>query len=368
MSDEVRWKRLMNELGWETPPARMVEALTHPSYANERGRKGLCPDNQRLEFLGDAVLSLCVSEFLMRTYPNRNEGDLSRMRATLVCADSLAAFAHKIKLGEAIRLGRGAHVEGEQKLTNILADAVEALLGSAYLDGGLLRAHKLAEQIVQTGMTRVEDLAERDAKSALQEQVQRQGQPPPAYVVVAEAGPDHNRWFEVAVTVEGQEIGRGSGKSKKLAAQAAARVALHDLHGSEPRGGSLHTTHSAPGESLWLVVNGAAAPGDEGGGLPGVVEGAMAEPWVASATSSGGRRFCISQAGGNPARHAAIKISVPCLGSRLTPRPSRYPPAATMHDWISPLVHRRSANCTPFAMLSCPSAPSTSARASMAQP
>jgi len=205
----------------------LEEALTHPSFANEQ-RAGQRADNQRLEFLGDAVLGLLVGELLMLRSPAAKEGELSLMRSQLVNTEALAAWARSVDLGPALRLGRGADVAGERDRDNVLADAVEALVGAVYLDQGLTAAQKLAEAIVAAPLSRLEKepVVGRDPKSELQERVQAQGGTSPRYRVVATEGPDHRRAFVVAVEIAGEIAGEGRGRSKKLAEQAAARAAI----------------------------------------------------------------------------------------------------------------------------------------------
>lgn len=200
-------------------------ALTHPSYANEQGRPGE-GDNQRLEFLGDAVLSFCTSEVLYARFPNADEGTLTRTRAQLVNAEALAAFAKSVALPDGLLLGRGAVAAGLRDSTNVVADAVEALIAAAYLDVGLPAARRVCERIVDFGLARQLKAGARDPKSELQEQVQALGHPPPTYRVVQSGGPAHARWFEVEVLLAGAGIGQGRGRSKRLAEQEAARVAL----------------------------------------------------------------------------------------------------------------------------------------------
>ena len=219
---------LMKVLGWESPPARVGEALTHPSFSNEQRRRGsaAAADYQRLEFLGDAVLGLCVSELLMVENPEADEGALSRMRSSLVKADALAAFARTAGVGEALRLGRGADAAGDRHQTNVLADAVEALVAAAYLEGGLEQARELVRKVVSEGLGRASDLGVLDPKSELQERVQSTGRKAPTYRVGVIGGPEHERWFEVEVVVGDDVLAAGRGKSKKIAEREAARAAL----------------------------------------------------------------------------------------------------------------------------------------------
>lgn len=201
---------------------RFDEALTHPSFANE----STAPDNQRLEFLGDAVLGLCVSELLTAAHPDADEGALTRMRSALVNAEALAGWARARALGECIALGRGARAGSERERTNVLADAVEAIVASVYLSRGLEGARKLVEDVVREPLKEAERLANRDPKSLLQELVQGRALPAPVYRVRASRGPQHDPVFEVEVLVDGAPVGVGEGRSKRLAERAAALAAL----------------------------------------------------------------------------------------------------------------------------------------------
>lgn len=198
------------------------EALTHPSFANESS----APDNQRLEFLGDAVLGLCVSELLVQSRPDADEGTLTRMRSALVNAEALAGWARLEGIGEAIALGKGARSGTEREQTNVLADAVEALVASVYATHGLEGAKKLVEHVVREPMREIERLGSRDPKSLLQENVQARGLPAPTYRVKGVRGPQHDPTFEVEVLVGADVFGTGEGRSKRVAERAAARAAL----------------------------------------------------------------------------------------------------------------------------------------------
>ncbi len=217
----------------------LEEALTHSSFANEL-RYGTGCDNQRLEFLGDAVLGLCVSELLMDRFESVDEGELTMMRAALVNAAALAAFAYEIDLAAALRLGRGAEAAGERQRANVQADALEALVGAVFLDHGLERARALCGAIVADKLATLvaQGGIDRDPKSRLQERLQACGRPAPCYRVVATEGPDHDRRFTVEADVESAEgswrvLGSGRGRSKKLAEQAAARAGLAALDEGE---------------------------------------------------------------------------------------------------------------------------------------
>lgn len=225
MSDPVLRARaaLLERLGLERAPSRFDEALTHASFANERrGTR----DNERLEFLGDGVLDLCVSEVLLEQMPDADEGALSRAYHALVSAEALAAWARDVELGEALRMGKGASAAGDRDRTNVLADAVEALVAAAYLDGGLDAARRVSRAVTGDALVRV--LAEPviDAKSALQEAVQAKGAAAPVYRTIGEHGPPNDREFVVAVEIAGRALGEGRGRTKKQAEQLAARAAL----------------------------------------------------------------------------------------------------------------------------------------------
>lgn len=216
------------ELHGELP--HLEEALTHASFANEQRASGAI-DNQRLELLGDAVLGLCVIEHLMERFPEAREGELSLIRASLVNADALASWARAVGLGQALRVGRGADAAGERRQTNVLADATEALVAAVYLDRGLAAARALSRRIIDGPMERLQGGGRfgRDPKSQLQERIQARGGPSPRYRIVAVEGPDHGRRFTAVAEADGEILGQGQGRSKKLAEQAAARAALDAL-------------------------------------------------------------------------------------------------------------------------------------------
>ncbi|MDB4937711.1 MAG: Ribonuclease [Labilithrix sp.] len=201
---------------------RFDEALTHPSYANESS----AADNQRLEFLGDAVLGLCVSQLLARSQPDADEGALTRMRSALVNAEALARWARSEGIGDALALGKGARAGTEREQTNVLADAVEALVASVYEAYGLEGACKLVEHVVRDPMQEAAHLGLRDPKSLLQEQVQARGLAAPTYRVKGMRGPQHDPTFEVEVLIGSDVLGVGEGRSKRVAERAAALAAL----------------------------------------------------------------------------------------------------------------------------------------------
>lgn len=207
--------------------ALLEEALTHSSYANEhRGR--LVKDNERLEFLGDAILDLIISEYLFKKFSHMPEGDMSKLRASIVCEGSLAKMAHQMQIGQYILLGKGEELTGGRERASILADAFEAITGSLFIDGGF----ECARQFIQDTLVQaVEQTASietlyKDYKTLLQEAVQKRSASPIHYEVVGEEGPDHDKHFYVEVFHEERSLGCGIGKSKKEAEQDAAQKAL----------------------------------------------------------------------------------------------------------------------------------------------
>lgn len=230
-SPDPALERLAELSGLQPDSPGFLQALTHPSLANELG----VPHNQRLEFLGDAVLGLCASEELYRLFPDADEGDLTRRRAQLVNAQALAAWAREAGLPGLLRLGRGALAAGLHGSTNVLADAVEALIAAAYLEAGLDGARRLSVDIVRCGLRDAQAGPTRDAKSELQERLQALGHPAPHYELVETTGPAHERRFRVKVRGAGGELGEGEGRSKRTAEQAAAATALSALAPAAPR-------------------------------------------------------------------------------------------------------------------------------------
>lgn len=210
-------------------PALLEEALCHSSYANEHRTAGLS-SNERLEFLGDSVLGFVSAEWLFAQHPDLPEGDLTRIRAALVCEQSLYEVARQLDLGRYLKLGRGEEAGGGRTRTSILADATEAVFAAVYLDGGIAAASALIHRCLLDA-EREEEVEERrrDYKTALQERVQRQVDQVLTYRMVGEQGPDHAKTFSAEVLLNGSPIGSGSGHSKKEAEQAAARRALEDM-------------------------------------------------------------------------------------------------------------------------------------------
>ncbi|MBQ9148750.1 MAG: ribonuclease III [Oscillospiraceae bacterium] len=202
-------------------------ALTHSSYANERWHNSLM-SNERLEFLGDSVLGMVVAEYLYRTFPDRPEGELTRMRADMVCEKTLAAVAGTIGLGKHLLLGNGEEQGGGRTRDSILADAVESVIAACFLDGGMEAARQFIQKfiLVEVPVTKLHNV---DYKTSLQELVQQKKNQVLTYTLVGESGPDHDKRFEVELKLNGQVVGVGSGSSKKRAEQDAARVALEAL-------------------------------------------------------------------------------------------------------------------------------------------
>ncbi len=203
-----------------------IQAFTHTSYVHEHRGARVHQDNERLEYLGDAVLELAVSEYLFHRYPLMSEGDLTRLRARVVCEASLSAFAKELGLGQYVRLGRGEEMTGGRHRPALLADLFEALIGALYLDAGMDEVRHLLQSVV---FPRIGDdllVQLMDAKSKLQEIVQQKGIGPLEYRIVDMSGPAHDRHFVAEVLVGTRCLGRGKGRSKKEAEQRAAAQGL----------------------------------------------------------------------------------------------------------------------------------------------
>ena len=209
----------------------LQNALAHSSYANERWHDSL-KSNERLEFLGDSILGMVVAEHLYRNFPDRPEGDLTRMRADMVCERSLALIAERIDLGKHLLLGNGEEAGGGRTRDSILADAVESIIAACFLDGGMEPARAFISTFVLTDVP-VRKLRNADYKTALQELVQQKKNQVLSYALVEESGPDHDKHFVVQVSLNGIVAGIGEGKSKKRAEQDAARNAIEKLFPSE---------------------------------------------------------------------------------------------------------------------------------------
>ena len=221
-------KDLEADLGYRFRNITLLQnALTHSSYANERWHDGL-KSNERLEFLGDSILGMVVAEYLFRSFPDRPEGELTRMRADMVCEKSLAAVADRLKLGEYLLLGHGEERLGGRSRASILADAVESVIAASFLDGGMEAARGIITRFILTDVP-VKRLHNADYKTMLQELVQQKKNQSMVYTLVGESGPDHDKHFEVELSLNGAVVGRGSGSSKKRAEQDAAHSALKSL-------------------------------------------------------------------------------------------------------------------------------------------
>lgn len=205
----------------------LIDALTHSSYANERS--GLArTDNERLEYMGDAVLQWAVSAVLLERFPVATAGELTRRRADLVCEEGLAQIARSVGVGPGLRLGRGEERSGGRDKPRLLASALEACIAAVYLDAGADAAMSVCRALFEQRLEHSAPGA-RDFKTRVQEALQRRGQRPPSYELLTVRGPDHARSFEVAIRLDGQELGRGEGRSKLEAEQAAAERALETL-------------------------------------------------------------------------------------------------------------------------------------------
>ena len=205
----------------------LQQALTHSSYANERWRDSLA-SNERLEFLGDSILGMITAEYLYRTFPQRPEGELTKIRADLVCETSLAQVANRLGLGEYLLLGHGEEQGGGRRRISILADAVESILAAIYLDGGFTAALSMVQRFILTDIP-IEHPRNMDYKTKLQELVQQQKNQVIQYALIGESGPDHAKEFRIELCLNGQIVGTGSGSSKKRAEQEAAKSALEKL-------------------------------------------------------------------------------------------------------------------------------------------
>ncbi len=207
----------------------LTEALTHSSYANEH-KINKVKDNERLEFLGDAILDLVVSEFLYKKHKDLPEGDLSKLRASIVCEAFLLEAAKEIKLGDFLLLGKGEELTGGRERTSVLADAFEAVIAAIYLDGGIEESEKFIHRFIITYMESLSnDKKIEDYKTHLQEIIQKDSKNPISYVLINEKGPDHDKYFEVEVRHNGYILGSGSGRTKKEAEQQSAYEALQKL-------------------------------------------------------------------------------------------------------------------------------------------
>ncbi len=221
---------LQESLGYRfRRPALLRRAVTHPSYLNEHPEETV-RDNQRLEFLGDAVIDFIAAAWVYRSYTQFAEGRMTRLRAALVRTETLARFARGIGIDSVLRLGHGEEEAGGRCRDPNLCDAFEAVVGAIYLDGGLRVARAFVEPLLgPVAEATLEEAADQDAKSRLQEWSQAEHKVTPRYRIVSETGPDHAKVFEAQVLLDGQVVGQGTGRSKQAAEQEAAEVALTSL-------------------------------------------------------------------------------------------------------------------------------------------
>lgn len=226
-------KELQEKTGYRFRQAGLLrQALTHSSYANERHMRRHS-DNERLEFLGDAVLEVISSDFLYNNYPDKSEGDLTKLRASLVCEPTLALCTREISLGDYLFIGKGEELTGGRTRNSILSDALEAVIGAIYLDGGIEAAGSFIRRFILTDIEHKKLFY--DCKTSLQEVVQGNYDEPLGYRLVAEEGPDHDKRFTVEAAIGSRVIGTGSGRTKKAAEQEAAYQALLLLRPLEKR-------------------------------------------------------------------------------------------------------------------------------------
>ena len=225
------YSELEKGLGYVFADQKLLEnALTHSSYANER--RGGRSSNERLEFLGDSILGFVVANYLYHAYPDKPEGDLTRIRADLVCERNLAKAAGPIRLGEFLLLGHGEDHGGGRKRDSIVSDAMESVIAAAYLDGGFEAARGIIERLILSDIPKGRP-GNFDYKTMFQELVQREKDQTICYELIGEEGPDHDKVFLVQVLLNGSVVGKGSGRSKKKAEQAAAEQAVAALFPKE---------------------------------------------------------------------------------------------------------------------------------------
>lgn len=225
-------KDLEDAIGYHFKDIRLLQnALAHSSYANEQWHNSLL-SNERLEFLGDSVLGMLVARFLYTTFPQRPEGELTRMRADMVCEKTLAGVANTLGLGNHLLLGKGEELGGGRHRNSILADAVESILAACYLDGGMEAASAFVSRFILVQVP-ADHIHHVDYKTKLQELVQRKRDQVLGYTLVGQSGPDHEKVFIVEATLNGKVVGSGSGSSKKRAEQDAAKNAICALFPNE---------------------------------------------------------------------------------------------------------------------------------------
>lgn len=224
MQEEFTLKKLEDKIGYQFKNSALLkQALTHSSFTNEQ-KLNRTQNYERLEFLGDAVLELVASDFLFRTHPHMPEGELTKLRASMVCEPSLAFCARDLELGQLMRLGKGEESTGGRRRDSIISDAMEAVTGAIYLDGGMAAARAFINRFI------LSDLEDKqlfyDSKSSLQELVQGKLKKDFSYVLLEESGPEHDKIFVAQVVMEGRQMGTGAGRTKKAAEQQAAYKTL----------------------------------------------------------------------------------------------------------------------------------------------
>ncbi len=225
------FKELEERIGYHFQDASLLrQAMTHSSYSNEH-RLNRLTNNERLEFLGDAVLEIITSEFLYRKFDTLPEGDLTKMRASIVCEQTLAFCTREIELGKYLLLGKGEDMTGGRERSSIVSDAMEALIGAIYLDGGFANAKEFIHRFIVTDIENKQLFF--DSKTILQEIVQSNYTQSLSYELVAEEGPDHNKKFVVRAKIGDEVISEGSGRTKKAAEQEAAYLAIVKLKGNK---------------------------------------------------------------------------------------------------------------------------------------
>lgn len=229
LKQKLKFQELQEKIGIQFSNENILcQAFTHSSYVNEHRIKS-SEDNERLEFLGDAVLELTVSQFLFKTYPAMSEGDLTKLRAAIVCEPSLVNFANQLSFGDYVLLGKGEELTGGRARPALLADVFEAFIGALYLDQGLEKVVEFLQKVIYPKINEGAFSHVMDFKSQLQEIVQRKGQGFIEYIIVQEKGPAHNREFVSKVSLNNEILGTGIGRSKKEAEQNAAKQALDKL-------------------------------------------------------------------------------------------------------------------------------------------
>ncbi len=225
MLDQEKLRELEEKIGYQFQKKELlVQALTHSSFSNEQ-KINKFVNYERLEFLGDAVLELLSSQFFFENYPDMSEGEMTRMRSSMVCEPALAFCARDLALGQYILLGKGEEATGGRERESITSDVMEALLGAIYLDGGFEEAGRFVQKYILSDLENKQLFY--DSKTILQEKIQKAGKQL-VYVIVDESGPEHNKIFTVEAKIDGKTVGTGQGRNKKTAEQKAAYQVLLD--------------------------------------------------------------------------------------------------------------------------------------------